>query len=59
VERAVVDEGGDALAHGELPAVVLASDLLGTAHAMRQRLPPAQLGDLGRPVVAAHGVTPT
>src|SRR5206468_1177450 len=50
-----VAEAVDALANGELPAGVLALDLLGSAHAAGQRLPPAQLFDLRLPGHARGG----
>ena len=49
VERAGIEQALDALAHGELAAVMLALDLVGAAHAVRQLFAAAQVVDLGLP----------
>ena len=49
VERPVVDQGVDALAHVELSPVVLTGHLLGATHLLGQRLPAGQLVQLGLP----------
>ena len=49
MEAAGIEQRVDALAHGELAAVVLALDLVGPAHLPRERLAPAQFLDVGFP----------
>src|SRR5690606_33636394 len=54
VEAAGVDQGVDALAHGQLAVGVVPGDLLGAAHLPGEFLPTGVLVDLGLP---AHRVS--
>ena len=49
VERALVQQPRDPLAHGELPRGVLAGDALGAAHLVRERSAASQFLKLGLP----------
>src|SRR6185437_4136258 len=49
VKAAGIEKPGNPLAYSQLAAVMLAFDLLGSAHLPRQRLPPAQLLDVAFP----------
>ena len=55
VEAAGIEQGVDALAHGEPARVVLALDLLGAAHFAGERLAAAQLLDVVFPAHDAPG----